>query len=412
MENLFKKFIKFKRELSEAKLDKFEKEQLIHLDKDEIIEEGIFKFKNLKYSGFCTFYCGLSFWNIKSNYFKESRKASLRIKNFTRVYIIKDVADLNNEYLISQILEDIKANTRAFICHHDDIPEIESKKDFGIWDEEYVCVVEYNADNLVTGIVVSGRKHDLKDARQWQKNILKVSLPVASRADIEAVKIKFANKISAIPADRYKEFQHQSIELQMAIAAKECTASYVDAESCRWYHSSWPILRALNVVSTPNWHGDFYTKSISNYAKKNNKPLRILISASADATILEHLESAIGDLSKSVIWLIDLCPTPLEIGRLYTKLRNVTIHIIGELGNSKFDDVNRTFFNNLDWEQIKNHCKKFYIYYSDNDPYVSKTQAEILAKNLNISPELIHDAGHFNVAAGYTEFPQLLKSIK
>ena len=328
MKNLFQKYIRYKRKLNEKKFNQFEKEQIIHLDKDEVIEEGIFKFKNLKKSGFCTFYCGLSFWNIKSDYFKESRKASLKIKNLTRVYIIKDVSSLNNEYLISQILEDVKANTRAYICHYDDISEIESKKDFGIWDDEYVCVVHYNADNLVIGITVSGRKEDLTNALRWQNNISKVSLPVTSRTDIKLVKKKFAKKVSTTPADRYKEFQHRSIELQMSIAAKECTSSHIDPKSCQWYHSSWPILRALNVVSTPNWHDNFYTNSIYNYAKKNNAPLRILISASADATILEHIESAIGNLSRTNIWLIDLCPTPLEIGRLYAKLRNITIHTV------------------------------------------------------------------------------------
>ncbi len=84
---------------------------------------------------------------------------------------------------------------------------------------------------------------------------------------------------------------------------------------------------------------------------------------------------------------------------------------IGELGNPKFDIVNKTFFDNLNWEQIKIHCKNFYIYYSDNDPYVPQIQAKTLAKRLGISAILIKTAGHFNTDAGYTQFSQLLKHI-
>ncbi|MDP2630891.1 MAG: methyltransferase domain-containing protein [Candidatus Uhrbacteria bacterium] len=328
MENLFKKFIRHKRKQSEERFDRCEEDQKIYLDKDEIIEEGIFKFRNLRRSGFCTFYCGLSFWNIKSDYFKESRKASQRIKDFTRVYIIRDASDLDNSYLVSQILEDIKSDTRAYLCLHDDIPNLESKKDFGIWDDEYVCVVQYSSDNLVTGITVSGKKNDLEKAKGWRDAIVQVSQTVTSRADIDAVKKNVSEKSAFMSKDRYKEFQHTSIELQMAVAAKECTASAIDPGSCAWYHSSWPILRALNVVSTPNWHDDFYTASIARYQKKHDLPLHILISASADATILEHIEAAIGDMSRAVIWIVDLCPTPLEIARSYAKVRSFPIHAV------------------------------------------------------------------------------------
>lgn len=328
MDDLFKKFVQYKRTQNEVAFDRVEKDQILYLDKDEIIEEGIFKFRNLKKSGFCTFYCGLSFWNIKSEYFTESRKASRRIKNFSRVYIIKNASDLNNEYLVLQMIEDAKNGTQTLICHYDDIPHLESKKDFGIWDDEYVCIVGYNADNLVTGITISKRKEDLLKAQQWQKDILNICMPVKSRTDIKRVQKIFCEKIHTLHSDRFKEFQHKSIELQMSVAAKECERSAVDSRSCRWYHSSWPILRALNVVSTPNWHGNFYTTAIAQYAKRQKGRLHILVSASADATILEHIEAALGDVSKAVIWLIDLCPTPLDIGRSYARLRKMTIHAV------------------------------------------------------------------------------------
>ncbi len=78
-----------------------------------------------------------------------------------------------------------------------------------------------------------------------------------------------------------------------------------------------------------------------------------------------------------------------------------------------FDEVNKTFVDRtFDWEKIKNNCEKFHIYYSDNDPYISEEKAEELAKNLEVKPMKINNAGHFNEKAGYTKFELLLDEIK
>jgi len=84
-----------------------------------------------------------------------------------------------------------------------------------------------------------------------------------------------------------------------------------------------------------------------------------------------------------------------------------------ELGNKEFDDINKTFTNkNFDWKKIKKNCKEFYIYHSDNDPYVPLEKSEELAKNLGTSPIIIKGAGHFNEGSGYTKFERLLEYIK
>src|SRR5712691_3334019 len=44
---------------------------------------------------------------------------------------------------------------------------------------------------------------------------------------------------------------------------------------------------------------------------------------------------------------------------------------IGELGKPQFDSVNAPFFRTpFDWDKIKRNCRNFFIYNSDNDPYV------------------------------------------
>jgi uncharacterized protein len=83
------------------------------------------------------------------------------------------------------------------------------------------------------------------------------------------------------------------------------------------------------------------------------------------------------------------------------------------LGNPDFDEINKTFVNRtFDWPTIKQNCKNFFVYHSDNDPYVPISSAENLAKSLEIAPIIIKGAGHFNEASGYKKFEVLLNEIK
>ncbi len=86
---------------------------------------------------------------------------------------------------------------------------------------------------------------------------------------------------------------------------------------------------------------------------------------------------------------------------------------VGNLGNAEFDEINATFADRMfDWEKIKENCGKFFVFYSDNDPYVSGEKAKELARNLGVEAELVQGAGHFNENSGYTKFELLLERIK
>lgn len=83
------------------------------------------------------------------------------------------------------------------------------------------------------------------------------------------------------------------------------------------------------------------------------------------------------------------------------------------LNNPNFDKINKTFVDKkFDWIKIKRNCKKFYLFHSDNDPYVPLKKAKRLAKKLDIQIIIIKNAGHFNEDAGYTKFDLLLDKIK
>jgi len=328
MPNLFSLYLDHLDKTNSKMVEDGLKNKVFFIDKNSVEDEGIFKFKNLKNSGFCTFYTGLSFWNINSVYFQSSREASLRVPDFARVYIVKNGNELNNRYLVQQIKLDLEAHSQVYICDYNSIPTNEAKKDFGLWDEEYVCIVHYDTNNVVTGATISAEPEVIKKALIWKKTILRVAKKINSVEELKTVKAYVESKKNAPTTDRYCEFQLKSIEYQMSVADKECTHSYLDKDSCMWYHSSWPILRALNVVSTPNWHGVFYTEAIASYLKSHENKPNILISATADATILEHIESALGDLDNANIWVVDLCPTPLAVTQEYARSRGRTIHTL------------------------------------------------------------------------------------
>lgn len=66
---------------------------------------------------------------------------------------------------------------------------------------------------------------------------------------------------------------------------------------------------------------------------------------------------------------------------------------------------------NFEWENIKNKAEQFFVYQSDNDPYVSLENGEELAKKLGVKLTFIRNAGHFNKKAGYISFSDLLEKI-
>lgn len=66
----------------------------------------------------------------------------------------------------------------------------------------------------------------------------------------------------------------------------------------------------------------------------------------------------------------------------------------------------------FDWQKIKQNAGAFVVYHSDNDPYVCLDNGKMLAEHLGVTLSFVPNAGHFNKAAGYTEFEDLLDRVK
>ena len=75
----------------------------------------------------------------------------------------------------------------------------------------------------------------------------------------------------------------------------------------------------------------------------------------------------------------------------------------------QFQPLIRTFIGKrFDWQKIGSSCSKFFVYNSDNDPFVPLKNGEELAEKLGTKIIVVKGAEHF----WFKEFPQILKDIK
>ncbi len=78
-----------------------------------------------------------------------------------------------------------------------------------------------------------------------------------------------------------------------------------------------------------------------------------------------------------------------------------------------FDEVNTPFFikNPGALSKIKSLAKKSYCYISTTDPYVPNQLSFDFANQIGASIQVVENAGHFNKAAGYTQFEMLFEKL-
>lgn len=83
------------------------------------------------------------------------------------------------------------------------------------------------------------------------------------------------------------------------------------------------------------------------------------------------------------------------------------------LNNKEVDEINSTFvLKEFNWQKIKENCEKFFVFASNNDPYVPIEVSKKVSDNLNAEFIKIEGAGHFNKDVGYLKFEELLNLIK
>ncbi len=80
-----------------------------------------------------------------------------------------------------------------------------------------------------------------------------------------------------------------------------------------------------------------------------------------------------------------------------------------DIGMPQFRKVTESFISKpFDWEKIRKNCRHFFVYNSDNDPYVPLEKGEELAKNLKTQLRLIKGAEHFWFSGEEEKFVRIL----
>lgn len=72
----------------------------------------------------------------------------------------------------------------------------------------------------------------------------------------------------------------------------------------------------------------------------------------------------------------------------------------------RYDGGHDTFFDHeLNWMKIRQHCDRFIVIHSDDDPNVEIEQLELLTEKLNAKAIRLHGMGHFGSDDGVYELP-------
>lgn len=65
----------------------------------------------------------------------------------------------------------------------------------------------------------------------------------------------------------------------------------------------------------------------------------------------------------------------------------------------------------IDFSVVRRKVGRSFVFFGDNDPFVTRGALQNLADGLDVKPVIIPDGGHLNSDAGFTKFPQLLDAI-
>ncbi len=81
-----------------------------------------------------------------------------------------------------------------------------------------------------------------------------------------------------------------------------------------------------------------------------------------------------------------------------------------QVGIPEYDAVNYSFVTTpVDWKAVGEHCPRFEVIGSDDDPYVPAVYTEDVLDHLSkvavADLSLVAGGKHFNTSAGFTEFP-------
>ena len=125
------------------------------------------------------------------------------------------------------------------------------------------------------------------------------------------------------PLPELREDLGAAARLALELAERHCNRDEIE---CRWYHASWPVLRALGAVNSPGSDDDFLLRAIA--AEMDGGAHSVLVSGAADAGMLARVGSCLAGRRDVRITVLDRCRTPLEHSLLHAKRFGLAIDVV------------------------------------------------------------------------------------
>lgn len=114
-----------------------------------------------------------------------------------------------------------------------------------------------------------------------------------------------------------KELLALSAPLARSMASGLCRKDTISGEDCSWYHGLWQDLRLLGLAAAPEKQTTFFHSAFARFSRSS---VRLLISGSADYSILAHVHAAcVQHQVTAKITVLDSCETPLFFARWYAE---------------------------------------------------------------------------------------------
>lgn len=278
-----------------------------------VLDAGTHILNNLKSHGFVTqYYSGQASWQklaskgVRDYYFQATRAAVREGRRVTRVYVVDDESQVDDQEFRQTVMEDVHAGVDVRYLHVGELPG-EDARDFGFWDDELVAVIEYTDD--------SGKSHPPR----LHRCTYRCDPASIRRAELWREHIERNAKPSPYLPNEIRLLGDSALEL-----AAECEAHCREVQGrkgdCSDYHLPWQKLRLCGIVSTPGWHSGFYTDAVKRWAEglnareERDAAAQVLITGLADYGMLYWLVQALPPAVRSSceIHVLDICRTPLE----------------------------------------------------------------------------------------------------
>lgn len=125
------------------------------------------------------------------------------------------------------------------------------------------------------------------------------------------------------PLPELREDLGAAARLALELAERHCNRDEIE---CRWYHASWPVLRALGAVNSPGSDDDFFLRTIAREFDRGAR--EVLVSGAADAGVLARVGSCLAGRRDVRITVLDRCRTPLEHSLLHARQFGFDIDVV------------------------------------------------------------------------------------